>query len=172
MKAVPAEAVRLWTARNEFESNARPGCAGPRNSAKFLQSMSNSKLADFDEPEIHSEVDTMRHSAAHVMAHAIQKLWPQAKFGIGPTVENGFFYDIDLDVKLTPEDLPKIEAEMNKLIKANQKFLRQEHSIDEALQMFKKLGQPFKVEIIETLRDGMNATSVSTYSEGDFIDLC
>ena len=75
-------------------------------------------LNDFDEPEIHSEIETMRHSCAHVMAHAIQKLWPTAKFGIGPTVENGFYYDVDLPVKLTPEDLPKIEKEMTKLIAA------------------------------------------------------
>jgi threonyl-tRNA synthetase len=67
-----------------------------------------------------SELETLRHSCAHIMAHAVQKLWPQAKFGIGPTVENGFYYDIDLDVKLTPDDLPKIEAEMAKIIKDNQ----------------------------------------------------
>jgi len=130
------------------------------------------KTTDFDEPEIHSEVETMRHSAAHVMAHAIQKVWPQAKFGIGPTVENGFYYDIDLDIKLTPEDLPKIEAEMAKIVKANQPFVRQEHSIEEALEMFKKLNQPFKLEIIQTLRDGVGAKTVSSYSEGNFIDLC
>ncbi len=128
--------------------------------------------ADFQEPEIHSELETMRHSAAHLMAHAIQKLWPQAKFGIGPTVEDGFYYDVDLDVKLTPEDLPRIEKEMAKIIAENQPFVRQEHSIDEALAQFKKLNQPFKVEIIETLRDQTSATSVSTYGEGDFTDLC
>ena len=85
------------------------------------------------------------------MAHAIQKIWPHAKFGIGPTVENGFYYDVDLDVKLTPEDLEKIEAEMKKIIKSNANFVRKEHSIDEAIAMFKKLSQPFKVEIIENL---------------------
>ncbi|MCM2278196.1 MAG: threonine--tRNA ligase [Oligoflexia bacterium] len=129
-------------------------------------------VADFEEPEIHSEVDTMRHSCAHVMAHAIQRLWPQAKFGIGPTVENGFFYDVDLDVKLTPEDLPRIEAEMAKLIKANQEFVRAEHSIAEGLSLFGNLNQPFKIEIIETLRDSTGATTVSSYKEGDFVDLC
>jgi threonyl-tRNA synthetase len=127
---------------------------------------------DFREPEIHSEVETMRHSAAHVMAHAIQKLWPDAKFGIGPTIENGFYYDVEMSHKLTPEDLPKIEAEMKKVIKAGAPFIREEHTIAEALEMFKKLNQPFKIEIIETLRDKMNATSVSTYREGDFTDLC
>ncbi|MFL5813025.1 MAG: threonine--tRNA ligase [Bdellovibrionia bacterium] len=127
---------------------------------------------DFREPEIHSEVETMRHSAAHIMAHAIQRLWPDAKFGIGPTIDNGFYYDVDMAHKLTPEDLPKIEAEMKKIVKSGAPFIREEHTIDEALEMFKKLGQPFKIEIIETLRDKMKATSVSTYKEGDFVDLC
>jgi threonyl-tRNA synthetase len=132
----------------------------------------SAQLADFEEPEIHTELETMRHSAAHVMAHAIQKLWPSAKFGIGPTVENGFYYDVDLPVKLVPEDLPKIEAEIKKLIKAGESFVREEHTIDEAIGMFKKLNQPFKVEIIQDLRDKLGATTVSTYKEGDFIDLC
>jgi threonyl-tRNA synthetase len=134
--------------------------------------MSQNSAADFDEPEIHSEVETIRHSCAHVMAHAITRIWPTAKFGIGPTVENGFYYDIDLSVKLSPEDLPKIEAEMAKIIKENQEFVRTEHSIPEALAMFKELNQPFKIEIIETLRDQMKAKTVSTYKEGEFVDLC
>lgn len=133
----------------------------------------SSSLKDFEEPEIHSPVETMRHSAAHVMAHAIQRLWPHAKFGIGPTVENGFYYDVDLgDVKLTPEDLPKIEAEMKKIIKERKGFVRNEHSVEEAIEMFKRLNQPFKVEIIENLRDQAGAKTVSTYTEGDFTDLC
>jgi threonyl-tRNA synthetase len=127
---------------------------------------------DLQEPEIHSELDTIRHSCAHIMAHAIQRLWPQAKFGIGPTIENGFYYDVDLDVKLTPENLPKIEKEMRGIIKYNQEFVRSEHTIAEALEMFKGLNQPYKVEIIETLRDKMGATTVSTYKEASFIDLC
>lgn len=129
-------------------------------------------LKDFEEPEIHSEVETMRHSAAHVMAHAISRLWPDAKFGIGPTVENGFYYDVDLSVKLVPEDLKKIEKEMIEVIKKAAPFVRQEHPVDEAIAMFKKMNQPFKVEIIETLRDKTGAKTVSTYTEGDFIDLC
>jgi threonyl-tRNA synthetase len=132
-----------------------------------------SNIADFDEPEIHNEVETMRHSAAHVMAHAIQKIWPHAKFGIGPTIENGFYYDVDLkDVKLVPEDLVKIEAEMKKIIKSGANFERSEHTIEDAIALFKRLDQPFKVEIIENLRDQAGATSVSTYKEGTFIDLC
>ncbi len=129
-------------------------------------------LKDFEEPEIHSPVETMRHSAAHVMAHAVQNLWPEAKFGIGPTIENGFYYDMDLPVKLTPEDLPRIEEEMKKIIATRKPFVRNEHPIAEAIELFRKLNQPFKVEIIENLRDQAGATTVSTYTETDFTDLC
>jgi threonyl-tRNA synthetase len=130
-------------------------------------------LEDFVEPEIHSPVETMRHSCAHVMAHAIRKLWPQAKFGIGPTIENGFYYDVDFgpDMKLTPEDLPKIEKEMAKVIKANAPFVRQEHPIEAAIETFKSWGQTYKVEIIQTLASH-GETKVSTYQEGMFTDLC
>jgi threonyl-tRNA synthetase len=131
-----------------------------------------SNLKDFEEPEIHSPVDTMRHSCAHIMAHAISRLWPSAKFGIGPTIENGFYYDMDLPVKLTPEDLPKIEKEMDKIIREKKPFVKTDHSIHEAISHFKRTNQPFKVEIIENLRDLANATSVSTFSEGEFTDLC
>ncbi len=130
-----------------------------------------SSLKDFEEPAINSDLETMRHSAAHVMAHAVSRLWPQAKFGIGPTVENGFYYDIELDVKLTPEDLPKIEEEMAKIIQANQPFTRKEHTIAEAKEIFGKMNQTFKLEIIDALAAN-GATTVSTYQEGDFLDLC
>ncbi len=125
---------------------------------------------DLKEPEIHSPLETMRHSCAHIMAHAVKNIWGDAKFGIGPTIENGFYYDIDLSHKLTPEDLPKIEVEMKKIIQANQPFLRKEHSAPEALLFFKKLNQPFKIEIIEALQSQGN--TVSSYQEGEFTDLC
>jgi threonyl-tRNA synthetase len=132
----------------------------------------STSIQDLQEPEIHSEVETIRHSCAHVMAHAIQKLWPMAKFGIGPTIENGFYYDVDLEYKLTPDDLPRIEAEMQKIIKDNQPFVRKEHSVEEAVKFFEKLKQPFKVEIIKALKDNTGAKTVSSYQEGDFVDLC
>jgi threonyl-tRNA synthetase len=130
-------------------------------------------LADFNEPEIHSEIETMRHSAAHIMAHAVRKMWPKAKFGIGPTIENGFYYDIDFgpDFKLTPEDLPKIEKEMAKIIKANAPFVRHEHPIADAIETFKSWGQTYKVEILSALA-AAGETKVSTYQEGLFTDLC
>jgi threonyl-tRNA synthetase len=129
-------------------------------------------LTEILEPESANELDTLRHSCAHVLAHAVTKLWPTAKFGIGPTVEDGFYYDIDIPVKLSNDDLKAIEKEMFKIINANSPFVRQEHPIDEAIAMFKKMDQPFKVDIIETLRDNLGATTVSTYQEADFVDLC
>ncbi|MCC7440748.1 MAG: threonine--tRNA ligase [Bdellovibrionales bacterium] len=129
-------------------------------------------MEGLEEAEITSEVETMRHSCAHVMAHAVSRLWPQAKFGIGPTVENGFYYDIALDVVLTPEDLKKIEKTMDHIIRENKPFVRQEHPVDEAIAMFEKMGQPFKVEIIKDLQTKFGAKTVSTYSEGEFTDLC
>lgn len=134
--------------------------------------VAKASLKDFDEPEIHSELETMRHSCAHIMAHAIQKLWPKTQFGIGPTIENGFYYDISLDTPLVPEDLAKIEKEMKKIIKDNHPFTRKELSTKEAIDFFKKKHQPFKVEIIETLRDQAGAKTVSLYEEGEFVDLC
>lgn len=126
------------------------------------------KIADFEEREITNELDTMRHSCAHIMAHAVKRLYPQAKFGIGPTIEDGFYYDIDLDVQLTPEDLPRIEAEMQKIIAENQPFERSEMSAAEASEFFKGMGQDYKVEIIRDI----GGPVWSLYKEGDFVDLC
>lgn len=132
-----------------------------------------SNLVDFQEPEITSKVERMRHSAAHVMAHAVKNLYPNAKFGIGPTIENGFYYDMDLGplVKLVPEDLEKIEAEMKKISKANTTLVKAAHPIEEAISMFHATGQTFKVEIIKALQ-AAGETQVTTFSEGDFVDLC
>src|SRR5690606_33913653 len=89
-----------------------------------------------------------------------------------PTIEDGFYYDIDLDVPLGPGHLEKIEAEMKKIIAEDQPFVREEYPISEAIALFKKLNQPYKVEIIETLQKVAGADRVSAYREGDFLDLC
>ncbi len=137
--------------------------------------MSNTteNLADFKEPEITSKVERMRHSAAHVMAHAVRNLYPNAKFGIGPTIENGFYYDMDLgpDVKLVPEDLEKIEAEMKKLTKANSQLVKSALPISDAISKFKSENQTYKVEIIQALQ-AAGETEVTLFTEGDFADLC
>src|SRR6266446_9619455 len=91
-----------------------------------------------DERYTMTELDRLRHSAAHVLATAILRIWPQAQFAAGPPVENGFYYDLELDHRISPDDFPKIEAEMKKEIKANHTFERMEVSRDEALELGKK----------------------------------
>lgn len=116
-----------------------------------------------------SDLDTLRHSTAHVMAKAVQRLYPGSRLGIGPTIENGFYYDIDVPTPLSAEDLPKIEAEMRKIIAADEPFVRVEMPREEALRFFQEKGEVYKVEIIE----GIDEPTVSLYKTGDdWIDLC
>ena len=120
-----------------------------------------------EKTEANSEkLDIMQHSAAHVMAEAVQSIFPQAKFGIGPAIENGFYYDFDLPRSLTPDDLPLIEAKMNEIIASNVPFVRQEVTKEEARQLF--AAQPYKLELIDEIQD----EKVSLYRQGSFIDLC
>ena len=113
---------------------------------------------------------TYWHSSSHLMAHAIQELYPEAKFGVGPPIDNGFYYDIDINTSLTEDDLPKIEAKMNEIAKNGNPFQRQELSRDEALNYFSKKGDNYKIEILtEFIEEG---ETISIYHEGDFTDLC
>ena len=109
----------------------------------------------------------MRHSAAHVMADAVLKLFPGAKMGIGPPTQDGFYYDFDVSRPFTPEDLESIEALMRESIIARQSFVRQEVSRGDALDLF--ADQPYKLEIIADLPD---ETTLSIYRHGEFVDLC
>jgi threonyl-tRNA synthetase len=110
------------------------------------------------------------HSSAHLMAEAIQSIWPGTKFGIGPAIENGFYYDVDIpgEYKLTLEDLTKIEKKMLELSQRNSDFERIEISWDEATKHFKEIGDQYKIELLEGLKDG----EITFYKQGDFIDLC
>ena len=110
-------------------------------------------------------LEIMRHSAAHVMAQAILKLYPDAKLTIGPVVEDGFYYDIDMP-PLSEEAFPKIEAEMKRIIKAKLPIERNEVSKADALDFYKD--EPYKTEMISDLADG----TISFYKQGDFTDLC
>lgn len=110
-------------------------------------------------------IDILRHSTAHVMAQAVQKLYPNAKLTIGPTVEEGFYYDIDMP-PVSEDDFSRIEAEMEKIIKAKLPFIRREVSQQEALEAYKD--EPYKTELISELKDG----TISFYQQGDFTDLC
>lgn len=135
----------------------------------------------------------MRHSLAHITAQAVQHLWPDAKFGVGPVVDNGFYYDIDLgDAKVSEADFKKIEKEMRAIVNKNYQFERSEKPIDEALEWAKEASQPYKVELLNDLKragttnakdidpvtlgaasEGASAVeNVSFYTDGDFTDLC
>src|SRR5689334_7549187 len=126
-----------------------------------------------------TDIERLRHSCAHVLATAILKIWPQAQFAAGPPVDNGFYYDLDLPHRISPEDFDKIESEMKKEIKANHPFERMEVSRDKALELGKKgrlaalsdRKEPskFKLDIIENIPPG---ETISLYRNGDFIDLC
>ncbi|MDZ7265556.1 MAG: threonine--tRNA ligase, partial [candidate division KSB1 bacterium] len=107
------------------------------------------------------------HSSAHIMAHAIKQLYPEAKFGFGPALEDRFFYDFEISKSLTPDDLDAIEAKMKEIVAQNLPFVREELSKEAAIQLFTDRQEPYKVEHIEELTD-----STSIYREGDFVDLC
>jgi len=139
------------------------------------------------------QLHAMRHSLAHITAQAVQHLWPEAKFGVGPVVENGFYYDIDLgDVTISESDFKRIEKEMRTIINKDYPFERTERSIDDALAWAEAAGQPYKTELLNDLRrDGTTSAkdldgdvlgttgvsengveNVSFYTDGDFTDLC
>ena len=109
-----------------------------------------------------------RHSASHVMAHAVRKLFPEAKLAIGPAIQEGYYYDFDLEKNFTPEDLLLIEKEMAAIIKKDSPFVRKEMSRKDALRMFEEMGESYKVELISDLGD----ETVSIYDEDGFSDLC
>ncbi|WP_343345035.1 threonine--tRNA ligase [Terrisporobacter petrolearius] len=113
--------------------------------------------------------DVFRHTSAHMLAQAIKRLYPNAKFAIGPSIENGFYYDIDLEERLTMEDLAKLEAEMKKIAKEDQKLERFELPKEEALAWAKENGEIYKEELINDLPEG---EIISFYKQGDFTDLC
>ena len=112
---------------------------------------------------------TLRHTASHVMAQAVKRLWPEAKLAIGPAIDKGFYYDIDMEHTLTPEDLGKIEKEMSRIVKENLPITKSVMSRQEAIEFFKSKNEDYKVELIEDLPED---AVISCYAQGDFIDLC
>ena len=114
-------------------------------------------------------IDIMRHSTAHTMAQAIKRLYKNVKFGVGPVIEEGFYYDIDMDESLTPEDLPKIEKEMQRIIDENLDIVRTEVSREKAKEMFRDIGDDLKLELIDDIPEG---EPISIYTQGEFFDLC
>ena len=112
---------------------------------------------------------TLRHTASHILAQAVKRLWPEAKLAIGPAIDKGFYYDIDMEHILTPEDLGKIEKEMSRIVKENLPITKSVMPRQEAIEFFKSKNEDYKVELIQDLPED---AVISCYSQGDFIDLC
>ena len=131
--------------------------------------LENDASVEFITADTTEGLHAIRHTAAHVMAQAIQHLFPGTKFAIGPAIANGFYYDLDSEHVFTPEDLVAIEKEMAKIVKANSPLVRTELPRAEALAMFTKMEEPYKVELINDLPED---AIISIYQQGDFLDLC
>ena len=132
------------------------------------------KLKDNDEVNIlttdnEKAVEVLRHSISHIMAQAVKRFYKDAKLAIGPSIENGFYYDFDIEKPLTTEDLEKIEQEMNNIINENLKFERMDVLREEALKLMEEKNEPYKVELINDLPEG---EKISLYKQGDYVDLC
>ena len=169
-KTLPEGSTLLDLARSIGAGLARNALAGAINGV--LVDLS-SPLSDGDRAEIVTEkspraLDIVRHSTSHLMAQAVKSLFPAAKVAIGPAIENGFYYDFDVDAPFSPEDLDRIEAKMRDLAKANLPVSRQVLPRSEAVRLFQEMGETYKVELIEDL----DADTVSLYRQGDFADLC
>ena len=119
----------------------------------------------------HYDIDTIRHSSAHLMAQAIERLWPKAnpQFGVGPVIENGFYYDVQMSPPLVEADLKKIEKKMKEIIKEKLPIKRKVMERQEAISFFQNRGQELKVELIQSISED---EEISCYEQGEFIDLC
>jgi threonyl-tRNA synthetase len=120
-------------------------------------------------PEHKDALEILRHSTAHLMAQAIKRLYKDVKLGVGPVIEGGFYYDIDLDQSITPEDLPLIEKEMAKIVNENIEVVREEVSRNDAVKIYKEIGDEYKVELVEAIPED---ETVTLYKQGEFFDLC
>jgi len=146
-----------------------------------LAALVDGKVVDLDAP-LHSDCSlslltfedeggrsAFRHTSSHILAQAVKRLYPQAKLAIGPSIENGFYYDFDVDFAFTPEDLQKIEKEMEKIVKEDLKIERFALPRDEAVRFMEERGETYKVELINDLPEG---EEISFYRQGEFVDLC
>ncbi|HAQ08043.1 MAG TPA: threonine--tRNA ligase [Bacillus bacterium] len=138
----------------------------PYDLRRSIEEDASIEIVTADHPEA---LEILRHSSAHLMAQAIKRLYKDVKLGVGPVIEGGFYYDIDMEHSLTPEDLPVIEKEMAKIINENVEIIRKEVSRDEAVSFFKEIGDEYKLELIEAIPA---EEKVTLYEQGDFVDLC
>lgn len=120
-------------------------------------------------PEPRNDLSVLRHSAAHVLAQAVKRLFPEARLGIGPAIEDGFYYDFDVSQPFDPASLEKIEAEMARIVRDNLPIVREEVTREQARELFSSLGEKYKVELLEDIPEGV---PVTVYRQGEFVDLC
>jgi threonyl-tRNA synthetase len=120
-------------------------------------------------PDSKDALEVLRHSTAHLMAQAVKRIYPNVNLGVGPVIESGFYYDMDLEESLTPEDLPIIEKEMAKIVNENLEVIRKEVSRNDAVKLFEEAGDPYKIELIEAIPED---ETVTIYEQGEFFDLC
>ena len=137
----------------------------PMDLSRFIENDCSLSWVSIETPE---GLDVLRHSTAHLMAQAVQSLFPGTQVTIGPTIEDGFYYDFKRDRPFTPEELEKIEARMEEIAKSNLKVIREEMPKSQAIELFRAMGEDYKVTIIEELPD----EKVSLYRQGDWVDLC
>ena len=156
-------------AKSISNSLAKKALAGKFNGelVDFTRSLETNGSLEIVTPDHADGLGILRHSTAHLMAHALTRLFPEIHFGVGPAIETGFYYDTDMEVQLAEEDLPKVEAEMMNIVKANYPIVRREVSRAEALEIF--ANDPYKVELITALPEG---DVITVYTQEDFTDLC
>jgi threonyl-tRNA synthetase len=133
-----------------------------------LDDIGSRSVVELVTPDSKEGLEIYRHSTSHIMAHAVKELFPDVKLAIGPATEEGFYYDFDRAEPFTPEDLDKIEKRMKEIIKKNSPFVRKELPRSEAIELFGKAGENYKVELLDEIADDM----VSLYEENGFVDLC
>lgn len=170
-KEFPAGATLLEIAKSlsqKLGKNALLAVVDGEN-RDLTEALEKDAAVEFVMPDTPEGLHAIRHTAAHIMAQAIQHLFPGTKFAIGPAIANGFYYDVDSGHVFTPEDLEAIEKEMTKIVKANKPLVRRELPREEALALFAKMGDNYKVELINDLPED---AVISIYSQGDFLDLC
>ena len=161
----------LEIAKDISEGLARAAAAGEMNGEvvdlrHVVDSDCSLSILTVSDPE---GLAAYRHTTSHILAQAVKRLYPQAKLAIGPSIADGFYYDIDIEGGFTPDDLEKLEAEMKKIVKENLAITRFTKPREEAIALMKERQEPYKVELIEDLPEG---AEISFYQQGEFIDLC
>lgn len=169
VKQFPTGSTTKDIAESISKSLAKKALAGKFNGelVDYVRPLETDGSLEIITPDDDDALQILRHSSAHLMANALRRLYPEIKFGVGPAIDSGFYYDTDTDTPITEEDLPRIEAKMMEIVKENNPIVRKEVTRAEALELFKE--DPYKVELITELPEG---ETITVYDQGDFVDLC